>query len=298
MGVLAALTTVIIWGAGFVLTRLAVTTSLTPFDLAFLRFAIPSVLLLPVLFREGLAIRHIGILRSLMMVAGAGLPFYLVGTFGMEFAPAAHAGALMPGTMPLFVAGLAALVDRERFGVDRLAGYFAIALGACAIAGGDLLAEVGRSWQGDFLFLAAAAMWAGYTMAFRRAGIGAWHAAALINVYSLLAFAPAYLFLLEPRLLTAPIREVAVQALVQGLLSGLVAMLAYGLAVARLGAAIAAAFGSLAPVITALVALPMLGEMPSGIEAMGIAAVSIGVVLASGVAGRPRIPRPLSPHLS
>ncbi len=297
MGVLAALTTVIIWGAGFVLTRLAVTTTLTPYDLAFLRFAIPSLVLLPVLLRRGLAIRRIGVLRSLMMVAGAGVPFFLVGTVGMEFAPAAHAGALMPGTMPLFVAALAALVDRERFSADRLAGYLAIALGAAAIGGGDLLAEVGQTWKGDLLFLAAAAMWAGYTLAFRRAGIGAWHAAALINVYSLLAFAPAYLTMLGPRLLTAPPREVVVQMLVQGLLSGLVAMLAYGIAVVRLGAATAAAFGSLAPVITALIALPMLGEMPNGAEAIGIAAVSVGVVLASGVASRLRI-RSLTPHLS
>ncbi|HEX2114185.1 MAG TPA: DMT family transporter, partial [Alphaproteobacteria bacterium] len=192
IGVTAALFAALIWGSWIVITRLGVTTTMTPYDAAFLRFGIPAVVLLPVLLREGLAIRRIGILRTALMVAGSGLPFFLISSAGMQFAPAAHAGALLPGTMPLFVALLAALVERERFAGTRVAGFALIIAGVLAIGGYHLLLGEGGQWRGHLLFLGGACLWAIYTLAFRRAGIGAWHAAALINLYSIVAFLPIY----------------------------------------------------------------------------------------------------------
>src|SRR5689334_6273793 len=153
VGAGAALTAALIWGIWIVVTRFGVTTSLTPYDETFLRFAIPAVLLLPVLFREGLALRRIGLVRTILMVAGAGLPFFLISSAGMQFAPAAHAGALLPGTMPLFVALLAALIDRERFSGARMAGFGLIVAGVLAIGGYHLLLGEGEQWRGHLLFL-------------------------------------------------------------------------------------------------------------------------------------------------
>jgi drug/metabolite transporter (DMT)-like permease len=285
VGAAAALSAALIWGSWIVITRFGVTTSLTPFDEAFLRFGIPAVLLLPVLGREGLALRRIGIARTVLMVLGAGLPFFLVSTAGMQFAPAAHAGALLPGTMPLFVALLAALVERERFGGPRLAGFGLIVAGVLAIGGYHLLLGGGGQWRGHLLFLSGAFLWAIYTLAFRRARIGAWHGAALINFYSILAFLPVYAWH-GSRLPQTSWPELALQGVSQGLLSGIVALLAYGIAVRRLGGPRAAVFISLTPVIAALIAIPALGEWPDAVTMLGIAAVSLGVALASGAIRR------------
>jgi drug/metabolite transporter (DMT)-like permease len=286
LGVAAILTATTVWGTWIVITRFGVTAALSPYDAAFLRFAIPSIILLPVLLREGLALRRIGILRTALIVAGAGAPAFLISTSGMQFAPAAHAGALLPGTMPLFVAVLAASIYRERISASRLGGFALIIAGVIAIGGYSLFASPGGEWRGHLLFITAAFLWAVYTIAFRSAGIGPWHAAAVINFWSIVGFAPVYLVGLDSQLLDAPWREVALQALSQGLLSGIVAIIAYGAAVRRLGAARAAVFTSLTPVIAALIGIVALGEQPDAATVVGIVAVSLGVALASGAAGQ------------
>jgi drug/metabolite transporter (DMT)-like permease len=211
----------------------------------------------------------------------------------MRFAPAAHVGALLPGTMPLFVALFSALFLGERLGRRRLAGFALILAGVATIGGVGLLSDAAagapfsQEWRGHLLFLTAAAMWAGFTLALRRSGIDAWHAAALVSAYSLAGFAPIYLLILESKLLDVPWPEVALQAGTQGVLSGLVALATYGIAVTRLGASRAAAIGALTPVVATLIAIPVLGELPDPPTLAGIAGVSLGVVLASGVIRRP-----------
>jgi drug/metabolite transporter (DMT)-like permease len=67
-------------------------------------------------------------------------------------------------------------------------------------------------------------------------------------------------------------------------------MAAYGFAVRRLGAARAAAFAALTPALTALLAVPMLGEWPEPVTWAGIVAVSLGVALANGAFSRYLLP--------
>src|SRR5690242_8950545 len=72
LGIGAGLLVVICWAAWVIATRFAVTTHLRPVDVAFLRYAVPTVLLAPVLWRNGFGFRQIGILRTLLLVGGAG----------------------------------------------------------------------------------------------------------------------------------------------------------------------------------------------------------------------------------
>jgi drug/metabolite transporter (DMT)-like permease len=281
IGVTAALVAAITSGTWVVITRLGVTTTLSPFDTAFLRFAIPTFILLPVLLREGLALRRIGIGKMALMVAGAGLPFALVGAAGMQLAPAAHAGALLPGGIPLFVTALAVLFERERLGSWRAVGFILIVIGVIAIGGYNLFLGVPGQWRGHLLFLAGALLWAVYTLVFRRAGIGPWHGTALVNFYSAVLLIPIYLFV-GSRLPSTPWPELALQIAFQGVIAGVLAVSAYAAAVRRLGSARAAAFVALTPAVAALVAIPALGEWPDAATTFGIVFVSLGVALASG----------------
>jgi drug/metabolite transporter (DMT)-like permease len=280
-GAAAALTAAVLSGTWVVITRFGVTTTLSPFDTALLRFAIPALILLPVLLREGLALERIGAGKMALMVAGSGLPFSLAGAAGMQFAPAAHAGALLPGAVPLFVALLAVLIEKDRLSRWRSAGFACIVAGVIAIGGYNLFLGVPGQWRGHLLFLSGACLWAVYTLAFRRAGIGAWHAAALINLYSTLALLPIYLFT-ESHLPETPWRDLALHAACQGVMAGVIVVFSYGAAVRRLGSARAASFIALTPAVAALLAIPVLGEWPDAATIFGIVAVAFGVVLASG----------------
>jgi hypothetical protein len=114
-GTAAALFTVTIWGGWIVATRFGVTSNLAPFEIAILRTIPPGLILLPVFLRipwRAVWARHIA-----AMVIGVGAPHMLVVSSGMQFAPVADVGALLPGTMPLFVALFAFVLLGER--LDR-----------------------------------------------------------------------------------------------------------------------------------------------------------------------------------
>jgi drug/metabolite transporter (DMT)-like permease len=282
LGVASGLLVVVCWAGWVVATRFAVTAHLGPFDVAFLRYLVPSVLLAPVLFRHGLGLRRIGVGRTLLLVSGAGLPFLLVASTGMKFAPASDAGAVMIGTMPVFVAIFSAVISKERFDALRVAGFAAVVAGILGIAAHGLFSFDSGAWRGHLLFLLAGAMFAAYTVTFRRSGIGPWHAAAIVNFYSLAVIAPVYLALSGAHLLHAPAAEVITQAFMQGVVAAIVAFFFFGESVRRLGASRAAVLGSFTPVFAALLAIPLLGELPTRLTWVAIVIVCAGVVLASG----------------
>ena len=117
-----------IWVGWILLTRFGVTTSLTPYDITALRFGCAGVLLLPIVIRKGFAVRAVGLPLLAVICAGAGVPYVLIASGGLQFAPAAHAGALVPGTMPLWAALLATLFLGERIARPRRSpGPFRIA---------------------------------------------------------------------------------------------------------------------------------------------------------------------------
>ena len=92
---------------------------------------------------------------------------------GLLFAPPAHAASLYSALIPLYVATLAVFVLGEPFTCARRIGLFAIVLGVLGIvwgAGGT----IGTSQNiGYAMFICAVLLWAGYTVALRRARIGA-----------------------------------------------------------------------------------------------------------------------------
>jgi drug/metabolite transporter (DMT)-like permease len=281
-GAIYGLSAVCIWAAFIVVSRLGVRTSLTPWDVAAIRFAVAGVLLSPYLARRGLALDRLGWIGVAAVAVGCGAPMVLLANAGLLFAPAAHGGALFPGVMPLMVAILAAAVLGEAFTPRKNAGLILIVLGAIGIvwASGGTLGT--RQNIGDLLFLCAGLAWACYTVAMRWARLEGLHAAAIAASASLVLYIPIYAIIARGSLFDAPIFDVALQAVVQGILTAIVALLLYGRMVGLLGATAGAAFVALTPATTALLGIPVLGEWPSAIDWIAITLISIGVYLVSG----------------
>jgi drug/metabolite transporter (DMT)-like permease len=284
-GWIAALTTVTIWAVWMIATRHAVTHDLPPAAVGLLRFAVPALVLAPLVWRKGLFPKGLSPLAGLGLL-GSGAPFFLVVATGMQFAPAAEIGPLLPGTMPLFVALIAWAVFGERVDRVRLAGFALILAGVAFIGGIGLVHPAGGAWRGHLLLLAGACLWGVYTHAYRRSGLSALHAAALVGTWSVLLLlpfgAPKILSLLADGL-AGP---VIVQALLQGLVSGVFGIVLYGFAIDRLGPSRAAAVSPLGPVLAVLIAIPVLGEVPDLPALVGLVAASVGVLLASGILGQ------------
>ena len=77
----------------------------------------------------------------------------------------------------------------------------------------------------------------------------------------------------------------------QGLLAGVLGLWAYSVAIARLGPASAAAFGALAPVVSAVGGWWWIGDQLSVIDLVAIACAVAGVMLAAGIVApkRPQV---------
>jgi drug/metabolite transporter (DMT)-like permease len=279
-GALYGLAAVSIWSGWIVVARLGLRTSLSPWDIAALRFGVAGLLLLPYVLSRGLALDRLGRTGLLAIVLGGGAPVVLANA-GLLFAPAAQAGALFPGVMPLMVALLAAVILREEFTTTKRIGFALILPGIIAITWGPGGA-IGLQSLGHALFLGSGLAWACYTVAMRRARLDGLHAAAIAAVGALLLYLPVYLFAAGVSLTKASWGDIALQAIVQGLLTAIISLVLYGRAVSILGASSGAAFAALCPAMTALMAIPVLDEWPTSIDWMAIISISVGVYVVSG----------------
>lgn len=280
IGACCGLAVALIWSGWTVATRMAVTHALGPADVTFLRFGVSGLLLWPVVVRQRLDLRKLGWPRVLVMLAGAGLPFMLVASTGTRFASASHLATLMIGMMPIFVALLSVLLYGERLTPLQMLGLTAVVAGVGSIGGHALLMNrASGEWRGDLLFLLGGLLFASYTLAQRRSGLSSWQATALVNVASGLIFTPIYFGFLQPRLLSAPVADVALQVLAQGIGVAILGLFFYAEATRRLGATRAAVFGSLAPALSVVLSIPLLNESPSRIVLLGVVLVTAGVLM-------------------
>ncbi|ARM87638.1 DMT superfamily inner membrane transporter protein [Rhizobium sp. CIAT894] len=286
LGYAGGTVTVLIWATWFLVTRHSAATPLGSIDIGLIRFGIPALVLAPVWLKTGLLPKSLPVHLLAIMVSGSGAVFFLLTTLAIHSTPAASSGILLGGSMPLAAALIGITLFGERPDGTRIAGLVAIVAGVLILLTHSLT-DASLPWTSFVLLPAGAVLWASYTHAFRRSGLTAVQASALIAVWSFLIMA-ALALIFGISLPQAPLQEIGLQALSQGVLSGLVAMVAYGTAVRRLGGTQAAAFTALTPVLATLGGGFLLGE-PIGMTEISAAVITgIGVALSTGIAAQRR----------
>lgn len=178
----------------------------------------------------------------------------------------------------------------------RLAGFACAAFTVMMVSAGAAARGAPDMW-GIAALAAAAVIWAIYTLLFRRSGLTPVQSAALICVWSAALYLPAYLLLGLSRFSLASRGEIALQVCYQGVLMSGGALITYNRAVSLLGSSAATAVIALLPAVASILAIPVLGEIPSLAEGMSIAVIVLGVLLASRPASAGRAStRPPSTH--
>jgi drug/metabolite transporter (DMT)-like permease len=274
-----------IWAVYSVLARLGVTAGLSPADMSLLRFAPGALLVLPLMWRWGWRdLAGIGWGRGLVLALLAGPGFSLLFMTGFSLAPLAHGAVIAPSGQMLAGLGLSAWLAHQPLSRESLIGAGFVLLGLFFMGGDSLLQGESRATLlGDLLFAVAGFCWGLFGTLSRRWQVDPLRVTVVVLVLSFLLFTPPYLMLADlASLRQASPGMLALQALAQGLGAGLVAMLAYSRAAALLGAGRAAFFGAMVPGAASLLAIPILGEVPTLLQALGIVSVVVGLLIAFG----------------
>ena len=302
IGILAALVTVIIWSSFIVIARASADPThggtLKPFDIVYARLLGAGVVLLPVGWWMVRQDRARGIGQSSLFglsplplrqtgwtgVFGGSLYAALI-YYGFVFAPAAHASVLLPGSLPLWTALLAAAVLGTRVTAARATGLVLIVGGGALVGGASLLQafDGGDVWKGDVLFVLAALSWSAYSVLVRLFSLDAVRATAAVTVFAFLVFVPLYTVLLlaglvPSRVLEAPLRELLFQALFQGVGSVVISGITFTRMIQHFGPVRSTMITAVVPGLSALGAVLLLGEPMQWNLLLGLAMVTAGIV--------------------
>ena len=302
IGLASAAITVTIWTAFIVIARASAQGALTPFDIALARIVGASLVLVPVgvwLVRRDRAHADGGAGRessfwglsplpgSVTVQCGlfGGLAYAALAYSGFFYAPAAHASVLLPGSLPLWTALLAALVLHDRITRARTLGLACIVAGDLLVGGASLWRafEGGEVWKGDLLFMTAAMSWAAYSVLARRHGLDAVRATVAITVFALFSYVPMYglllaLGVLQSQLGSASAGEVLFQVLFQGVGSVAISGVTFTQMIRYFGPVRSTMITALVPGLSALGAVFFLHEPLHGNLLAGLVLVTVGIL--------------------
>jgi drug/metabolite transporter (DMT)-like permease len=294
--------TVLIWTSFILIARASADPArgglLTPFDLAYCRIVGASLILLPwgaYLVYQGrgdglqntswLGVSPLSAQISVQVGLFGGLLYALLAYSGFAYAPALHASVLLPGSLPLWTALLAAWLLRERITPGRAIGLGLILAGDLLVGGLSLMRafEGGQVWLGDLMFMAGALCWATYSVLARHHGLDAVRATIAITTFAAITYLPVYSVLaltgvVATGAFSAPLKAVLFQAVYQGWGSVVISGITFTQMVRYFGPVRSTMITALVPGFSAMGAVVLLGEPLHWNLVVGLVLVTVGIL--------------------
>ena len=276
LGIVSAIIIIFIWSGFLVFSRSGVNTNLTAYDIAALRFMVAGAMVLP--FCKAWWPGHLPLkAKVLMSLCGPGAVYSMIMYRGLSEASAAYGGVFSNGSMPIFTLLLVYLIAGEKPHRNQLLGIVMIVCGGLLLGVRGMMAGGDNVVMGILMFLTASAVLSIYVFGVKRWGVTPRQALALVTLPSALLYLPVWYFLLPSGLAETETSTAVFQALFQGLGPGFLAVIFFAIAAVNLGPTITAGFSAVIPATAALLAIPVLGEIPTLTEWIGIVIVSLGL---------------------
>lgn len=284
-GFLAAAGVVLCWSGFNIVSRFGSRGAFTPYDIAALRFGVSALIALPFFLRLA---RFEDWGKYLLLALCGGIGYSLLVYSGFSYAPTAHAAIFVNGGIPFWTVLILAALSGFRIAPGTLLALAVSLAGIVLIAWESVFLASGSGyWQGDLLFLLAAASWAAFGLLMRHWRIAPTVAITAVAVFSAALYLPVYGWWLPSTLASAGAPAIALQAVYQGLVAALWAGWMYSYATQSIGPTQAAMMLALVPGLSALGGVWLLGESLGGLGMAGIAVVSAGALLGA-LTNRPR----------
>lgn len=281
MGHVYALMTILLWGTTFISTKVLL-RDFTPIEILFFRFIIGAVVLF-IIYPHRLKVTD---KKHELVFAGAGLSgitlYYLFENIALVYAPASNVGVIT-ATAPFFTAWLACrFLAGEALQKKFIVGFF-IAIAGIAMISFNSATKLQVNPLGDLLALAAAATWAVYAVMSKKIsgfGYNAIQSTRHTFLYGLVFMLPAVLFM-DFRWgfdrLENPINLFNILFL--GVGASAMCFVTWNMAIKNLGAIKTSAYIYLAPVVTVITSVIVLGEQITLVIAIGMLLTMAGLLL-------------------
>ena len=278
-GFAAIAAVIVIWSGFNIMSRLGGRSPLTPYDMAAIRFVFSGLVCLPFVLMRW---RRLDWPRLAVLAVLGGMGYALLVYSGFALAPTAHAGILVNGGIPFASALLAWLVLGHRPGLRSelallVAGAGIVLIGVHSL--GQFAGAPADQWQGDVYFLLAALCYAGFGLLLKQWQISPVDATIGIAVISLLCYLPVYLLFLPKALHSVSLPFILGQGVYQGILAATFASLLFAYAIHNIGPQRATLMLAMVPGLSALAAVPLLGEPLHAFTLAGVLLVTVGAVL-------------------
>lgn len=261
---------------------------LPPFGLNLLRWCVACALLVPLaLWREGTTFIRpaLRMWRSLLFMAVTGVFLFNSLVYLALTQTTSINAALINGTTPILTLFVVAVLGGGLPTGVRLFGSVVCLAGVVwVVSRGSIETLLSLSLnRGDLVMLVAALCWAFYTVlggnVTREISPLAATTVSAVMALPLLALFGGYELLMEP---VGDISAPVISGLLYiGIGASIVAFLAWNVGIRRMGAARGAIFLNLVPVITAAIAVPVLGESLVLAQLIGGLLVFVGVAIVS-----------------
>jgi drug/metabolite transporter (DMT)-like permease len=272
---IAAILAVFIWSGWITLSRLGVQTSLTPYDITFLRFSTAALITLPFSLKYNW--REVKWIPILLVALGCGFPYTMFSFIGLKTIKAANAGVLVNGMLPVIGIFFTLFWFKEKVSKLKYLAIFILLVANWTMA--NFSASFSISYlPGIFALLSAALVFSTYMAATKRWGYGIKDVIAFVPLVNAVIFLPIWLW--NPSAIwESPLQDIMIQVVYQGIVVSIFALLLITYAVNKLGSETISVYLSYVPVATAILAYFFLNESLSVQEQIGIILCSLGLVI-------------------
>jgi len=286
-GIFFVMFAVIVWTGWMVLSSYSVHTTtnyLSAYDITALRFGTAMTIMFPLLVKKGFRLGPWGIGGGIWLATMMGAPYNVVAIIGMKFAPMSHA-SMIQTTMVVMttIGGLMLLHEKTHW--LKISGHIISIAGVFCLLTAQSATTNGTTWMGHGLFIISGTMWSVYAVSMKKWKLDPMHTTAAVCFYSGALYLPVYFLFLPSHISLMNWHMPLFQAVYQGIINSVFALICFNRGVSLLGASTASAFLPLIPAMATVASIPMLGQVPTAQEWLGVAVASIGVFLSSGILG-------------
>ena len=277
-GCLAACFVICLWSTWLVVSRVGAQSDLTIFDLAALRYGVSALVTFPfvIYFKPW---KRLKVIQTSILTTLLG-PLYIFCVFGgFTYAPVAHGGIFLNGSLPVLTLFLGVVFFAHRVSRNQILGLILIFLASVFALQDNSVNITQNSWKGDLLFFISAIFFSGYLMLARQWNISMMEVLFCSSLLNCLIYLPLWLLFFPKGLFSGFSPEFLLQMIYQGIMPNVVGLLLVAYAARNIGATATAAFLAGVPPLSSLLGFVFLNESLGLLGWASVALIAPGIIL-------------------